>query len=160
MLGALMISLFIYLFYRTDKTVINDLIIKLMTERHYFSLKQAIQTAFPLNDFIIFSLPEGLWIFCITLTSKAFYIPFFRWKINGIAIPLLWAFGLELLQLLGIANGRFDYADLTCVLFFWFIAAYLVKPIPNKQRFFKSFDNPTAVCIFSYAIIYLAHVWK
>jgi hypothetical protein len=158
--GALFISLFIYLFYRTEKTVVNDLLIMLLSRDHYIALKHSIQNQLPLSEFIVFSLPEGLWVFCITLTSRGFYIKIKELKINCIVFPLLIAIGLEFFQLFGVANGRFDYADIISSVLFWLLGCYIIIPSTPKKQLFKTFDDRTALCLSSYAIIFLAHVWK
>jgi hypothetical protein len=136
------------------------LLIMLLSREHYIALKQSIQNTLPLHDFIIFSLPEGLWVFCITLTSRGFYIKVQKLKLNCIIFPPIIAIGLEFFQLFGVANGRFDYADIVFSLLFWSLGCYITLPSVPQKQLFKSFDDRTAVCVLSYAIIFLAHVWK
>ena len=155
---ALIVSLFIYLFYRTDKTLINQIFIQLISLNSYENLKQVITTSLPLNKYIIYSLPEGLWVFCITLTSKGFYIKLFKKQIDCVLIPLIFAIGLELFQLLHFTNGRFDFLDIAVSLLFWFIAAKIIDTKTQFQNIFNSLNFNNAVCILSYCIVYLAHV--
>jgi hypothetical protein len=155
---GLIISLFIYAFYRTDKTLVNQIIIQLISLKTYESLKQTITASLPLNRYIIYSLPEGLWVFCVTLTSKEFYFDLYKKRFNCVFIPLVFAVGLELSQLFHITNGRFDLFDIGISLLFWFIAA---KIIDTKQRFenlFHSLNYNSVLCLLSYCIVYLAHV--
>lgn len=156
--SALIISLFIYLFYRTDKTLVNQIFIQLISLKSYENLKQAITTSLPLNKYIIYSLPEGLWVFCITLTSKGFYIKLFNKQINCVLIPLIFVIGLELFQLIHLTNGRFDFLDITISFVFWFIAAKIIDTKTQFQNIFNSFNFNSAICILSYCIVYLAHV--
>ncbi|TKC04581.1 hypothetical protein FA048_19150 [Pedobacter polaris] len=159
-LPALLISLFIYLFYRTEKTVVNDLLINLISKENYIFLKQFITQKIPLNEYIIFSLPEGLWVFCITLTSNDIYFIFKDKEIDLAFLPLLFSVGLELLQLFHITNGWFDLLDVLISLFFWFVAYFVIDYKFSKQDFFKSFNNRSIAFLVSYAIVYLAHVWQ
>lgn len=122
--------------------------------------KQAIHHYLPLNRFMIFSLPEGLWIFCITLTSKNFYIRLFKKEIKLELVPIVIAIGLEIFQLFHFTNGRFDFIDVITAALFWFIAFYFIKVKTAKQNLFQSFNFSSFVCLFSYAIVYLAHVWQ
>lgn len=155
---ALMISLFIYVFYRTDKTLVNQMIIRLISFKTYQSLKQTITASLPLNGHLIYSLPEGLWVFCITLTSKEFYFDLFKKCISCVFIPLLFVVALELFQLFHITNGRFDFFDIGISLFFWFIAAKIIDTQQRLENLFHSLNYNSAFCLLSYCIIYLAHV--
>lgn len=155
---ALIISLFIYVFYRTDRTLINQMMIYLLSFKTYDNLKSSINSTFPLNKYIIYSLPEGLWVFCITLTSKEFYFNLYQKRINCVFIPLIFAIGLELMQLFHITNGRFDFLDIGISLLFWFIAAKIIDTKQNFENLFHSINQNSILCVSSYAIVYLAHV--
>jgi hypothetical protein len=155
---ALIISLFIYVFYRTDKTLINQVVIHLTSFKTYNGLKSSINAALPLNKYIIYSLPEGLWVFCITLTSKEFYFNLYQKRINCVFIPLVFAIGLELMQLFHLTNGRFDFFDICISLLFWFIAAKIIDTKQNFENLFHSLNRNNIICISSYAIVYFAHV--
>lgn len=152
-------ALGIYLFYRTEKTVINDLCIAIFSYRRFNELRTGITTALPLNEHIIYSLPEGLWVFCITLTSKFLFLRTGRYRLNLLYMPLAFSIGLECLQWLHITNGRFDCWDIGASLLFWFIAACLVPFANTKQDILSPFNQRSALCIASYLVVYLAHVW-
>jgi len=157
---AMIFSLFIYVFYRTDKTLINQLVIYLFSFKTYDGLKSSINLALPLNKYIIYSLPEGLWVFCITLTSKEFYFNLYQKRINCVFIPLVFAIGLELMQLIHLTNGRFDFLDIAISLFFWFIAAKIIDTQKNFENLFHSLAPNSILCLSSYAIVYFSHVMK
>ena len=156
---ALLISLFIYLFYRTEKTLINELFAFFISKNSYSDMRSWINLQFPLHKAIIFSLPEGLWVFCITLTSKHLYFKFAKREIDCAIIPLLFSIGLEFLQLFHITNGRFDLLDILISVFFWFTAYFIVDYQFSKENPFKSFSMRTIAFLTSYAIVYLAHVF-
>lgn len=155
---SLLICLFIYAFYRTDKTVINLVIIQLFGLQGYQNLKLSIIQVMPLNKYVIYSLPEGLWIFCITLTSKEFYIEIFKKRINCAFIPIVFAIGLEFLQLLHVTNGYFDFFDIGISLFFWFLASYIIRAKQTSRNIFTGLNYNNIFCISSYCIVYFAHV--
>ncbi|MFD0748844.1 hypothetical protein ACFQZS_01740 [Mucilaginibacter calamicampi] len=157
---ALFISLFIYLFYRTDHTLVNRLLIYLISPGTYTRLKAIISHALSLNDVIVYSLPEGLWVFCITLTSRHYYIRLAGWQMDCLYIPLIFSVGLELFQLLHITNGRFDLMDIAVSLLFWILGAYRISGTYQQQNILKQFNFKTTVCLVSYGIVYLAHVFK
>ncbi len=159
-LFPLFISLFIYLFYRTERTVVNDLFISIFSFNTYSSLKDQITSILPLQEYIIYSLPEGLWIFSITLTSKDLYIPIANKKLSGAYIPIAFAVCLEWFQLIGLRPGTFDFLDITSAFLFW-ITAYILVPSPyQKMNILNRFNIRTKSFIFSYSIVFLAHVWQ
>ncbi len=157
---SLLVCLFIYLFYRTEKTVINQLFISVFSVDTYAAFRNVITENLLLNKHVIYSLPEGLWVFCITLTSKYLYIKIGHRNIRLIFIPLLFSIGLELFQLLHVTNGRFDFWDIGFAIFFWLLAHYFITPVNAKQNIFRPFNTASGICLFSYLIVYLAHVWQ
>lgn len=157
---SLLISLFIYLFYRTEKTVVTEMFISIISLDKYIALKKTITSALTLNEFIIFSLPEGLWVFCITLTSKFMFIKVGKREFNLVYAPLLFSIGLEIFQLLHLTNGRFDFLDIAVSIAFWATANYLMKSNNTRQNLFKPFNFESLVFLFCYLIVYLAHVWQ
>jgi hypothetical protein len=157
---SLIISLFIYLFYRTEKTVVNEILIWLISNATYTSLKATIVHSLPLTDVVIYSLPEGLWILCITLTSKPYYISLSKWRIDCVYIPLIFCFSLELLQLIHVTNGRFDFMDIGIFVLFWLLGYYDSTEKVGKRNSLTTLNMKTLICLFSYGIVYLAHVFK
>lgn len=157
---TLLASLFIYLFYRTEKTVINEIIISIISLDRFIEMRKVITNILPLNEHIIYSLPEGFWVFCITLTSKYFFLKVGRNEINLIFIPLIFSIVLEFLQLLHFTNGRFDIWDIGLSIIFWAIANYLITYKNSKQNILHPFTTKSLICLLSYLIVYLAHVWK
>ena len=159
-LFSLLVSLFIYTFYRTEKTVINEIFISIFSRAKYLHLKSFITNSWPLNAHIVYSLPEGLWVFCITLTSKYLFLKIGDLEINCVFVPLLFSIGLELFQLFHYTNGRFDFWDIGMSVVFWGIANYLVKYQPVNQNILQPITHRSVGCFLSYGIVYLAHVWQ
>lgn len=155
-----MVSLFIYLFFRTEKTVINEIFVSLISFEKYVELRKNIANMLPLNECIIYSLPEGLWVFCITLTSTSLFIKLGRIELNLLFLPLIFSIGLELFQLLHLTNGRFDFWDIGFSILFWTIANYMATNKSQSQNILNPFTTKSCICILSYLIVYLAHVWK
>lgn len=158
--ASLLASLFIYLFFRTEKTVINDLAIRLISFGNYAALKAYVQRTVILNDWMVYSLPEGLWVFCITLISKPYVVGYKSLEIEGVMVPIIFCIGLEFLQLLQWTNGRFDPADIWTSVIFWFLAAYAFKEKCGKQNILATLNARSIMCFFTYGIIYLSHVLK
>jgi hypothetical protein len=157
---SLLVCLFIYLFYRTEKTVINEIVISIVSFEKFVELRKAITNLLPLNEHIIYSLPEGLWVFCITLTSQPFFLKVGNREISLVFVPLIFSIGLELFQFLCLTNGRFDVWDIGYSAFFWAIANYLITHKSNIQNILYPFTAKSFICVCSYLIVYLAHVWK
>lgn len=155
---SLFVSLFIYVFYRTEKTLINQLFIWLFHQETYTFFKTRITHSLRLPDFVIYSLPEGLWVFCITITSKSFYVVVQKRKWDLIFVPILIALLMEIFQLLHLTNGRFDWMDIILSTGFWLLALLCTRTNISKEPLFRSVNTPTISCIVSYAIVYLAHV--
>lgn len=154
---ALGVSLFVYAFYRSEKTLVNSLIIMILSVETYSGLKQAIVNSIPLSDLIIFSIPGGLWVFCATAVSEGFYITIRGRKFQVSLVAVLFAIGLELCQLIGLTNGRFDLLDIAAYLFFWSLAAFIFET-NNTQKKLSPFTLPGFICVACLLSVYLAHV--
>jgi hypothetical protein len=155
---SLLLSLYIYVIYRTDKTLVNQLIIALISWEKYSAMKSELQTVLPLAEWIVYSLPEGLWIFCITISSTYFFLEVKGQQFNLTAAPILIAAVMEIFQLLQLSNGRFDWMDLILSFLFWLIAILLTRMDTKKEALFRTWNQANFGCAFSYSIVYLAHV--
>src|SRR5688572_119154 len=127
---------------------------------NFYALRSNVSFALPLNEHIIYSLPEGLWVFCITLTSFPFFLKIDKFKINLVYLPLIFSIGLELFQLFNLTNGRFDLWDIGLSVLFWRLANYLMKHEIEKQNILNPFAINSFICVLSYLIVYLAHSWR
>ena len=154
----LMICLFIYLFYRTEKTIVNQLAIWLVTTQTYHSVKTAIVSSIPLNDWVIYSVPEALWIFCTTILSKSYFMKWNSWRTNCQYIPLMTCISLELMQLFQLTPGTFDIRDIFLIILFWIMAMLFFNSHRIKENILKPLNRKSLFCLGSYLIIYLAHV--
>jgi hypothetical protein len=138
--------------------VVNEIVIRTISFDTYATLRKVVIRFLPLNELVIYSLPEGLWVFCITLTSKPYYIQQENRRINCAVIPLLFCVGLEVFQLLHFTSGRFDLMDILVSVIFWLIAAFSFDDEPNKQNILTPLNGRTMVCFITYGIVYLSHV--
>jgi hypothetical protein len=155
---ALLLSLFIYLFYRSEKTLVNSIISTLISPETYVIMKRTIATALPLADSIVFSLPGGLWVFCATLLSRGFYLYVLGREIQVSLAPILFAISLEFFQFFHVTNGRFDLADIAFYLMFWLNAYYCYTSDDGKQNKLSPFTFDGLMCVASFLSVYLAHV--
>lgn len=155
---SLFFCLFIYVFYRTEKTLVNQLIISVFSKPTYLSLKATVNWLLTLPDCFIYSLPEGLWVFVITVSSSAFHLELGGRKWSLVFVPIGVALLMEFSQLVHLTNGHFDWMDLIFSTVFWLLAVLLTGIRPGKESIFSSFNTQTVFCMISYFIVYLAHV--
>lgn len=157
---SLLLSLFIYFFYRTGKTVINDLVINFITCDRFLEWQHNVAAAIPLNEFVIYSLPGGLWVFCITLTSNCFFLKIGGYQFDLLFLPVAFAICLEILQLVHLTNGRFDFLDIVVSFLGWSLGYNLNAECSNRKNLIRPFNLQNILCVSSYLIVFLAHVWK
>jgi hypothetical protein len=152
------VSLFIYLFYRTEKTVVNELMMLFLSLDTFAEIRTWIAQTIPLNEPIIFSLPGGLWIFCTTVLSKTLFMKIGNHTIQLAIVPVLFAIGLEFCQLIHITRGTFDHWDIGFYLVFWLLAYYRFQPRNPQQNIRSSFTLNGYICLACFLSVYLAHV--
>lgn len=154
---ALLTGLFIYLCYRSPDTVVNILLHRI-SNGNGARRTQWIRDHIPLPGFVIYSLPEGLWVMAATMISRRLYCKLgeIRWHLSW--LPLGYAVLLEFLQLLRLMPGRFDPADIACASL---LALWAIKkvhcPLP-PQDFFRKINYRTLSFIYVHAIVFLSHV--
>ena len=153
---SLTASLFVYLFYRTKKTIVVSLVLHIISEEYFQELRHWIRSELPLNDFVIYSLPEGLWVMAATIMALPFIVEYKRYVFKFMYIPLLFSVGLEILQLLNITRGRFDTADIVIVILSWFMAIFIGKS-PSHTAIYP-FTLRGVLCLLVFSLVYLSHV--
>lgn len=129
----------IYLLYRPDDILINSYLL------HAFprltELKLYVNESLPLNDFFVYNFPSGLWIFSLTVLLKNLRLTLFSYQLHLSVLPLLLGLSLELLQLVNITDGTFDFLDVYTMLVFASCAVLL-----HKVRWIK-FESEKAIPI-------------
>ncbi len=143
-LTSLVISLVIYITFRSDNIVINQILFKITPINYNYSSN--------IPDFIIYNLPQGFWVFSVTLISKNLYFK----KINLAYLPLFFSFYIELIQYLNLTNGTFDYWDLIAATLGFFISNNFIECPYKKQNILSKFNLRTIVFFFSYIIVVLS----
>jgi hypothetical protein len=109
----------IYLFYRDSSIIFNQIIST--TGFEIVSVKTQIQALFPLPNWIIYSLPGGIWVYVTTILAVKYEKTKHKYTISN--YPILFSVGLELFQLFHFTDGTFDWVDLILIL----IAGYFAK---------------------------------
>ena len=157
---ALLAALFIYLFYRTEKTIINIMFTKLFGSSITISLRHFFKTYLPLPDLIVYSLPGALWVFSATLISRHLYVRFRKYVVPLCIFPMLYTVLLEFLQLTHFLPGTFDYIDIILAMGFGLLARRSVKcPMP-VQHIFYQYSYRTTSLVYIYGIVFLSHVQR
>lgn len=158
MLLALLVSAFIYLFYRTNFTAINQLFAFVFGEVFYFDLKSEIQANLILPSQIIYSLPGALWVWVISIASRDVFILMKDKRISLVFLPLIVAVGFELFQYFNWINGHFDWWDIIYALGFWLLS--FVSFNKQKRSFNETYSTIHYNLVFagSYLLVFFAHV--
>ncbi len=117
---------FICLFYRGVQSHAHLVFSQLFTE-NYLLAKLFFQEQLPLSDFMIYSLPEGLWVFSLSLLGSKFYLDMGERPYNLCHLAIAFATGLECLQYFHVTDGTFDILDLGASLFFWLLALFIIE---------------------------------
>jgi hypothetical protein len=150
---ALLLSLYIYMIYRAEQTVVNLILFKLFDQKFiYFKTKFIYLKNIP--DCLRFSLPGALWLFAATLLLRNLYFKRFHLAF----LPLCYVFFLEFLQYFHFTNGRFDTMDLAISSLFFFFAFAIKCPFPKQMLYQKPFGR-SFLAVFAFAILYLAEFW-
>lgn len=134
------------------------MLIRLISFHTYSTIKQDIMQFLPLNEIFIYSVPEGLWVFSITLTSKPYFIGWNCRRLECLFLPLIYCISLEIFQLLHLTNGRFDLMDIQISILFWLIANHFFKYEREKQNILRPLNLRSLACFTSYGVVYLSHV--
>ncbi len=101
----------IYMTFRSETLIMFDWFHTLGIDGIVSSLRAYGASFLPLPDWIIYSLPDGLWVLSYVLAISALWDFDFRthWKII-VLIPSI-AISSELLQSFGLIHGSFDWMD-------------------------------------------------
>lgn len=109
---AIIIGGLIYLLFRSEQHVLVRMTLNSFLGNVLASVRTQTLT-WVISDWIIFSLPDGLWLLSYILTMK------FIWKDNFnevgfifISIMPISALLLEFLQIIHICPGTFDFLDI------------------------------------------------
>ncbi len=126
---------FLYILFREDSIVMFDWYNSLGFESIIYHFRENINTNIHLPKWIVYSLPDGIWIYSLTSlmliiwykdSSKTKYI----WLLIG---PIL-GISAELGQLINIVPGTFDNTDLIFCLIASITPFIFFHHIKNPQR--------------------------
>jgi hypothetical protein len=151
----LIICLFIYTFYRVEETNVN-LLLKYVFRSDFQSIRVYISEAIPLHSVVIYNLPEGLWIFSITLLGANLFIRIKHRKIYLIYLPIVFVLLLEILQLLKITDGTFDLLDIGMSSAFWLLSFVYCSTCGSSLRELKNNRTRFILFIIVFSLAYLS----
>ncbi len=140
----LFVSLILYVFFRSENIVINQITPNFYSKPFLFSCN--------FFNFLIYNFPQGLWVFSTTLASKNLYLD----KFNLAILPLIFSFYIEGIQYFHLTNGTFDYWDLITAFFSFIIAYYGISCPYKKEQLLECFNFRTVLFSFSYLIVFLS----
>jgi hypothetical protein len=139
---------------------VTSILILLISFETYELIRGVIVVLLPLNYFVIYCVPEGLWVFSLTLAGKGLYFPLKNKRINLSVLPLVFAIGLEFLQLTPFNKGDFQFLDIVACCIGWIIPQYFFKQIGESEPIIKPFSYKGFLFTLIFSIVYLAHVWS
>ena len=109
---SLLIGFFIYLLFRPNNLIYNNFF--------SFPIKLSFETNNTITNFIIYSLPNGLWSFSYSQFIFNIYKDFTTKTVILSSLMVFFGIFLEVLQYHGFVSGYFDLVD---------IFAYLISCI-------------------------------
>jgi hypothetical protein len=154
-IAPLIISLFIYTFYRAEETNVN-LLLKYVFHSDFQSIRIHVKDSIPLPSVVIYNLPEGLWVFSVTLLGANLFLRLKHRKIYLIYLPILFVLLLEILQLLKITDGTFDLLDIVIPSAFWLLAFAYCSTYVNSLRELKNTTVRFTLFIIVFSLAYLS----
>jgi hypothetical protein len=152
---SLFVSLLIYVFYRTEYTIINRLVVYVLSPEHFREFRLMVANSIWLPNFVVYSLPEGLWVFAATIISGNLVLKIKRYILPMIYMPLIVALGIEFVQYTGLSKGIFDWIDIFLILVFWILAYFFNKSYQKEQTKPNNF-----YVVFAYTIVIFSCVWR
>ena len=155
---ALLSSLFVYLFYRTEQTVVNWVVIQFMGWDTFQEIRSGVNAKIGLTGFQVYSLPEALWVLSLTLLSKRYKVRFAAQEISLVFLPIILVLGFEFFQWMHWSNGSADLNDLWGALLCWALGMAVFPEREPKVYLAESLNIHALLCAACYAVVYLAHV--
>lgn len=130
----LTIGSLIYLFYRpTTLLVFKWLNFTPVLKNYIIYLRPMV--FIPLNDFIIYSIPTGLWSYSAQVTIlKVWEKDHNNYKLLWILIFIVMIYFSELGQLIGLIRGTFDIKDLCVLLLSTCLAIFFTSEKKNEKK--------------------------
>ena len=157
----------IYLFFRTSDTVLYQLFKFIFTDHYLAVIRPLIIRGLPtIPSWFIFSFPGGLWVFAFSnFCSLLLNHRTRKYHKKLLILLLIIVCSLEVFQLFGVTDGRFDFLDILLYLIAAIVSLFVSSFRIEQSKYrsiFKQEKKPFlalgfSVCIFCVSI-YLADV--
>ncbi len=147
----------IYIIFRTEQTLINQIFQYIFSKEALDNLRQSIQNYIYLPAIVIYSVPEACWIASLTLLGENRYIKVCKIKVYVKYVPLLLILWFEAMQFFHLLHGTFDWYDILLSAVAWAMS-YLSISRSEKQNIFTWDRLSFWSLIFVYSVVILAHV--
>lgn len=147
--------LLIYLFYRPQDIMINQYLFSTFPE--LILIKTTVIQRLPLNDFLVYNLPAGLWVFSLTVLLKDVHLNSLFSRFSLHTIPLGLGLLIELFQFLKLTDGTFDLLDVYTMLGFFLIAQLLC--FSSRQLRMESDNIQQVLVSIGLLILFLGNSW-
>lgn len=155
----LFFCVFIYVFYRTEDTLINLILLQLLPNSELLLFKETIRSTVAFPAWVIYSLPGGLWVFAASILARKLRLRIFSKNICIEWAPMFFALWLEFWQYVGIVKGHFDVLDILIVLIFGLTAMSVKKPMQLSTQTLFPFHKRSTIFVFVFVCVFLGHVF-
>jgi hypothetical protein len=149
-------SAFIYFFYRGNNIIFNQILSTFQLD--CFFCKDFIAFEFPLQDWIVYSLPGGIWVFVLSIILQNNHIRIFNQRIPLEYLPIVYGIGLEILQFFHWTDGTFDWVDLLLI-----FTGFMFSKILNKESisvpFSWNYSRHNMLIISGFVVLILSDVY-
>ncbi|TDL99857.1 MAG: hypothetical protein C4K58_00990 [Flavobacteriaceae bacterium] len=150
LISPLLVSLYIYLGFRTNQILVHQLVLKSQLLYPYTS---SIKPFWELPYWMIYNLPEGLWIFSLTLIAGVTRANESQKKVL-LFLPIFYVLVLEIFQGIHITDGTFDVLDLLYAFVFWLLA----KEVSTKLKVKIPKNYGRLLIIIFFVLVFLSDV--
>lgn len=128
---SLLISFYLYAFYRSEQTVINILLSQTLPNHLYETLRHQVNLLLPLPDVLIGRIPAGFWILGSSLLSHDCVLILDQFELRLAWVPPLVALLIEIAQYFHLTDGTFDPWDVVTIAIAAFIATWSTKRLSS-----------------------------
>ena len=130
-----LVSLGIYLAFRTDATIVNVLASKISILGHTRSYlcHLGLSKTGNLSYFFVYVFPGALWLASVMAISTGISYEKKGQKYFLMVLPLLYGIGIEISQYFHFTDGTFDWGDMLAVPFACLLGYFLGKKCFDKN---------------------------
>lgn len=155
---ALLPALFLYMFYRSERTVINIIAVSISPSDWFESARVWVQTTLPISEIVVGFLPGSLWVYAATAALR-------HVSVSSLPLwptPLMVAAFFEAQQALGLTYGVFDSLDIVG----GFIGCAIALRWPSRSPAVAQIDwrklslFAKCGCMSLFLMLGLAYVWR